>query len=41
MDRIRIWLDRAIVARLRALGAAGESYSDVILRVAEENGSAE
>jgi hypothetical protein len=29
-----IWLDRAIVDRLRAMRGAGESYSDVILRLA-------
>jgi hypothetical protein len=29
-----IWLDRAVVDRLRSLRGAGESYSDVILRVA-------
>ena len=27
-----IWLDRAIVDRLRAMRGPGESYSDVILR---------
>ena len=32
-DRL-IWLDRAVVDRLRSLRAAGESYSDVILRLA-------
>ena len=31
-----VWLDRAVVDRLRALRGAGESYSDVILRVAVE-----
>ena len=30
-----IWLDRAIVDRLRSLRGPGESYSDVILRIAE------
>ena len=30
-----IWLDRAVVDRLRSLRGAGESYSDVILRLAE------
>jgi hypothetical protein len=29
-----IWLDHAVVARLRALRGPGESFSDVILRVA-------
>jgi hypothetical protein len=29
-----IWLDRAVVDRLRALRGPGESYSDVILRIA-------
>jgi hypothetical protein len=31
-----IWLDRAVVERLRSLRGAGESYSDVILRLAVE-----
>jgi hypothetical protein len=31
-----IWLDRAVVDRLRALRGPGESYSDVILRLAGE-----
>ena len=31
-----IWLDHAVVARLRALRGAGESFSDVILALAEE-----
>jgi hypothetical protein len=30
-----IWLDRAVVDRLRSLRGAGESYSDVILRLAK------
>jgi hypothetical protein len=30
-----IWLDRAVVDRLRSLRGAGENYSDVILRIAE------
>jgi hypothetical protein len=34
--RRSIWLDHAVVARLRALRGPGESFSDVILRVAEE-----
>jgi CubicO group peptidase (beta-lactamase class C family) len=29
-----IWLDSAVVARLRSLRGPGESYSDVILRLA-------
>jgi hypothetical protein len=31
-----IWLDHAVVARLRAVRGPGESYRDVILRVAAE-----
>jgi hypothetical protein len=31
-----VWLDRAVVDRLRALGGPGESYSDVILKLAAE-----
>jgi hypothetical protein len=31
-----IWLDRAVVDRLRSLRGLGESYSDVILRLARE-----
>jgi hypothetical protein len=31
-----IWLDRAVVDRLRSLRGPGESYSDVILRLAME-----
>jgi hypothetical protein len=31
-----IWLDRAVVDRLRAMRSPGESYSDVILRMARE-----
>ena len=30
-----IWLDRAVVDRLRSLRGPGESYSDVILRLAK------
>ena len=33
-----IWLDRAVVDRLRSLRGAGESYSDVILRMVGEGG---
>ena len=29
-----VWLDRAVVDRLRSLRGAAESYSDVILRIA-------
>jgi hypothetical protein len=32
---MRIWLDRKFVDRLQALRGPGESYSDVILRVAK------
>ena len=28
-----IWLEQAVVDRLRSLGGPGESYSDVILRI--------
>jgi hypothetical protein len=31
-----VWLDRAVVDRLRAMRGPGESYSDVILRIAAE-----
>jgi predicted CopG family antitoxin len=31
---MRIWLDRAVVDRLRALRGPSESFSDVILRLA-------
>jgi hypothetical protein len=31
----RIWLPRAVVERLRALREPGETFSDVILRLAE------
>jgi hypothetical protein len=37
-DRL-IWLDRAVVDRLRALRGARESYSDVILRLVESGAS--
>jgi hypothetical protein len=30
-----IWLDRSVVDRLTAMRGPGESYSDVILRLAE------
>jgi hypothetical protein len=29
-----IWLDHAVVARLRSMRGPGESFSDVILRIA-------
>ena len=32
---IRVWLDRRFVDRLKALRGPGESYSDVILRLAK------
>jgi hypothetical protein len=38
-----IWLDRAVVDRLRSLRGPGESFSDVILRIvadAEDGASA-
>jgi hypothetical protein len=31
-----IWLERAVVDHLRALRGPGESYSEVILRLAQE-----
>jgi hypothetical protein len=34
-----IWLDHAVVARLRAMRGHGESYSDVILRPVADAGS--
>jgi hypothetical protein len=33
-----IWLDRAVVDRLRAMRGPGEDYSDVILRIAATGG---
>jgi hypothetical protein len=33
-----IWLDHAVVSRLRAMRGRGESYSDVILELAAEAG---
>jgi len=32
-----VWLDPAVVNRLRAMRGPGESYSDVILRLAERS----
>jgi hypothetical protein len=31
-----VWLEPAVVARLRVLRGSGESHSDIILRVAAE-----
>jgi len=39
--QVQIWLHHAVVDRLRALRRPGESYSDVIIRVAKEGGSEE
>ena len=36
-ERVRIWPDRPFVDRLRAMRGPGESYSDVILRLAERS----
>jgi hypothetical protein len=33
-----IWLDPAVLARLKAMRGPGESYSDMILRLATESG---
>jgi hypothetical protein len=33
-----IWLDHAVVARLKAMRGPGESYSDVIMRIAAAAG---
>jgi hypothetical protein len=33
-----IWLDPSVIDRLRSLRGPGESYSDVILRLASEGG---
>ena len=33
-----VWLDPAVVNRLAAMGGPGESYSDVILRLAKQVG---
>ena len=35
---VHIWLDQGVVARLKALRGPGESYSDVILRLAKGEG---
>jgi hypothetical protein len=34
-----IWLDHAVVARLRAMRGPSESWSDVILRISENEGA--
>ena len=34
-----IWLDRAVIDRLPFLRGSGESYNDVILRLAESGGT--
>jgi hypothetical protein len=34
-----VWLDHAVVARLRAMRGPGESHSDVVLRLVEASGS--
>jgi hypothetical protein len=36
---VHIWLDPRVLARLKALRGPGESYSDVILRVAKGDGA--
>jgi hypothetical protein len=33
---VHIWLDPGVLAKLKALRGPGESYSDVILRVASD-----
>jgi len=38
---IRIWLDRKFVDRLGQMRGRGDSYSDVILRLAVQDGSEE
>jgi hypothetical protein len=32
---VHIWLDPGVVARLKAMRGPGESYSDLIIRVAK------
>ena len=39
--KMRIWLDRKFVDLLLKFRGPGESYSDLILRVAKESGSEE
>jgi hypothetical protein len=36
---VHIWLDPGVVAKLQALGGPGESYSDVMLRLAADRGA--
>jgi hypothetical protein len=36
-----IWLDRAVVDRLRAMRGPGESWSDIIMRIAGREGRAD
>ena len=36
---VYVWLDPRVLARLKALRGRGESYSDVILRLAKGEGS--
>jgi hypothetical protein len=36
---VHIWLDPGVLAKLKALRGPGESYSDVILRVAKGEGA--
>ena len=38
-QRAYIWLDPGVLAKLKALRGPGESYSDVILRVAKGDGA--
>jgi hypothetical protein len=35
-----VWLDHAVVARLRAMRGPGEDWSDIILRLAADAGAA-
>ena len=35
-NEVYVWLDHATVAKLKALRSPGESYSDVIIRLAAE-----
>jgi hypothetical protein len=36
---VHIWLDPRVLAKLKALRGPGESYSDIILRVAKGEGA--
>ena len=38
-DEELVWLTRAVSDRLRAMRGPGESYSDVILRIATQEGN--